>query len=106
MKLLLSLVIAAVLMLNTFAAAIPFTATAYCLKGRMANGARPHVGAIAADTRVLPLGTKVRLDAGVYSGVYTVKDRGVRGHMLDVWVPTHKKAMQFGRKKVLVTVLR
>mgnify|MGYP003693616699 CR=1 FL=1 len=41
-------------------------------------------GLIAADPRVLPLGTRVRLEAGAYSGEYVVADTGgaVRGKKL------------------------
>ncbi|MEZ5427180.1 MAG: 3D domain-containing protein [Pyrinomonadaceae bacterium] len=84
-----------------------FRATAYCLKGKTASGSRVRRGIVAADPRVLPLGTRIQLDAGSYSGTYTVADTGgsVRGRILDIWVPSCAEAKRFGRKKVLVTVL-
>ena len=36
-----------------------FRATAYCLKGRTASGGGVRRGIVAADPRVLPLGTKI-----------------------------------------------
>lgn len=62
------------------------------------TGVRAQEGiTIAADPRVLPLGTQVFIE-GV--GVRTVQDTGnpkiVKGHVLDVYVPTHKEALQKG----------
>lgn len=84
-----------------------FTATAYALRGRTATGAGVRRGIIAADPRVLPLGTKVRLSAGNWSGTYTVADTGgaVKGRKIDVWVPNNSEARQFGRRKIMLTVL-
>ncbi len=84
-----------------------FRATAYCLKGRTANGGSVRRGIVAADPRILPLGTRIQLDAGSYSGTYTVADTGgaVRGRILDVWVPNCAEANRFGRKRVRVSVL-
>jgi 3D (Asp-Asp-Asp) domain-containing protein len=84
-----------------------FTATAYSLRGRTASGKLVSRGLIAADRRVLPLGTRVRIDAGSYSGEYTVADTGgaVRGRKIDIWVPNTGEAMRFGRRPVKLTVL-
>jgi 3D (Asp-Asp-Asp) domain-containing protein len=84
-----------------------FTATAYSLRGRTASGMFVSRGLIAADHRVLPLGTRVRIEAGSYSGEYTVADTGgaVRGRKIDIWVPNTGEAMRFGRRPVKLTVL-
>ncbi|HEV2762225.1 MAG TPA: 3D domain-containing protein [Pyrinomonadaceae bacterium] len=89
------------------AAGHAFTATAYSLRGRTASGRSVSRGIIAADRRVLPLGTRVRLDAGPYSGEYLVADTGgaVRGRKIDIWVPSGNEAVRFGRRKVKLTVL-
>jgi 3D (Asp-Asp-Asp) domain-containing protein len=86
---------------------LTFTATAYSLRGRTASGKFVARGLIAADRRVLPIGTRVRLEAGSYSGEYTVADTGgaVRGRKIDIWVPSTGEAMRFGRRAVKVTVL-
>jgi 3D (Asp-Asp-Asp) domain-containing protein len=84
-----------------------FTATAYSLRGRTASGKPVRRGLIAADRRVLPIGTRVRLDAGSYSGEYVVADTGgaVRGRKIDIWMPSTGEAMRFGRRTVKLTVL-
>lgn len=85
----------------------PFVATAYALRGRTASGRYVNRGIIAADRRVLPLGTRVRLDDGNYSGEYLVADTGgaVRGRKIDIWVPDNREALRFGRRTVKLTVL-
>ncbi|MEO6589886.1 MAG: 3D domain-containing protein [Pyrinomonadaceae bacterium] len=84
-----------------------FTATAYCLQGRTATGGSVRRGIVAADPRVLPLGTKININAGSYSGSYLVADTGgaVKGKKLDIWVPSCSEARRFGRKSVKVNVL-
>ena len=85
---------------------ISFRATAYCLKGRTATGGSVRRGIIAADPRVLPLGSRIMLGAGSYSGTYTVADTGgaVKGNKLDIWVPSCSEARNFGRRTVSVKV--
>jgi 3D (Asp-Asp-Asp) domain-containing protein len=65
-------------------------------------------GIVAADPRVLPLGTKIKLEAAGYSGTYIVRDTGgrIKGRRLDIWVPTLREARKFGKRKVTVTVLK
>jgi 3D (Asp-Asp-Asp) domain-containing protein len=83
-----------------------FTATAYCLQGRTANGGGVRRGVIAADPRVLRLGSRISLGAGAYSGSYLVADTGgaVKGRKLDIWVPSCAEARRFGRRTVQVFV--
>lgn len=84
-----------------------YVATAYSLRGRTASGLPVNKGIIAADPRHLPLGSRVRLDAGPYSGEYLVADTGgmVRGKRIDIWTPSSREAMRFGRRLVKLTVL-
>ena len=84
-----------------------YVATAYSLRGRTASGRMVAKGLIAADPRHLPLGSRVRLEAGSYSGEYLVADTGsmVRGKRIDIWTPTSREAMRFGRRTVKLTVL-
>ena len=87
--------------------ALAFTATAYSLHGRTASGRPVTRGLIAADRWVLPIGTRVRIEAGSYSGEYLVADTGgaVRGRKIDIWVPNTGEAMKFGRRPIKLTVL-
>jgi 3D (Asp-Asp-Asp) domain-containing protein len=84
-----------------------FQATAYNLRGRTASGVKTGPGIIAADPRVLPLGTVVQVKAGHYSGTYTVRDTGrrVKGKIVDIWIPSHREARIFGRRAVKLQVL-
>jgi len=89
------------------APAAAYVATAYSLRGRTASGRQVSKGLIAADPRVLPLGSRVKLEAGNYSGEYLVADTGgaVRGRHIDIWTPTSREAMRFGRRAIKLTVL-
>src|SRR6185312_2420264 len=72
-----------------------------------ATGRHVSKGLIAADPRVLPLGTRVHLHAGPYTGEYLVADTGgsIRGKRIDIWTPSGREAMRFGRRTVKLTVL-
>lgn len=83
-------------------------ATAYTGHGRTASGKRVRRGMVAADRRVLPLGSRVRVkNAGRYSGVYRVEDTGgkIRGRKIDIYMPSRGAAKEFGRHTVQVEVL-
>lgn len=84
-----------------------YVATAYSLKGRTASGRMVSRGLIAADPRILPLGSRVRLEHPGYSGEYLVADTGglIRGRHIDIWTPSSHEAMRFGRRTVKLTVL-
>ncbi len=85
-----------------------FEATAYSLRGIMRSGAYVRRGVIAADPRVLPLGSVVHLKAGTYTGLYTVQDTGsaIKGKRIDVWMGSSREARSFGRQNVRLTVLK
>ncbi len=87
---------------------LSFRATAYSLRGRTRSGAYVRRGVIAADPRVLPLGSVVEVKAGDWSGTYTVQDTGgrIKGNIIDVWVPSTKEARKFGRRSIKLHVLR
>ncbi|MGQ0541692.1 MAG: 3D domain-containing protein [Blastocatellia bacterium] len=84
-----------------------FTATAYCLRGRTAMGHGVRRGIIAADPRVLRLGSRINLAAGAYSGQYLVSDTGgkIKGRRLDIWMSSCSEARRFGRRTVTVSAL-
>lgn len=88
-------------------AAGSFTATAYCLRGRTAMGHSVRKGLIAADPRVLRLGSKVNIGAGAHSGEYLVSDTGgkIKGRKIDIWMASCAEARRFGRRTISVTPL-
>jgi 3D (Asp-Asp-Asp) domain-containing protein len=87
--------------------ATSYVATAYSLRGRTASGRMVSRGLIAADPRILPLGSRVRLEHPGYSGEYLVADTGgaIRGRHIDIWTPSSSEAMRFGKRTVKLTVL-
>lgn len=61
---------------------------------------------VAADTRILPFGTLLSLDDYADGEIVPVLDRGgaIKGMRLDVLYATHQEALQFGVKRVPVTI--
>lgn len=86
-----------------------FVATAYAAKGETAAGTRSKVGTVAADPKVLPLGTRIHVSApgSGATGTYTVADTGaaVTGRHIDIRLPSQAAAKKFGRQRVTVRVL-
>lgn len=83
------------------------SATAYCDHGTTKSGVQTRPGIIAADPRVLPLGTVVRiLDPG-YPGTYQVMDTGseIKGRDIDIFMPSCHHAKRFGRKTMRVQIV-
>jgi 3D (Asp-Asp-Asp) domain-containing protein len=87
-----------------------FSTTAYCTGRITRSGARVHRGMAAADPRVLPLGTVIRVDGQgrAYDGIYTVMDTGaeVRGRELDLYLDDCAEADEFGRRQMRVAIIR
>ena len=88
--------------------AIEFQATAYCEAGITKSGVAARPGLAAADTSVLPLGTLVHVEGRRHRGIYRVMDTGrlVKGRMIDIFVSDLQQAKNFGRQKVLITVIQ
>lgn len=87
---------------------VKMIATAYCLKGPTASGVTSKYGIIAADPTYLPIGSVVRVQVGGYTGLYSVLDTGakIKGRKIDIYLASGKEAMQFGRRDVMLQVLR
>jgi 3D (Asp-Asp-Asp) domain-containing protein len=86
----------------------PFEATAYTIEGETASGTQTHKGIVAADPRILPLGSRIRVHGtGAYDGEYTVADTGreIKGHEIDIYIRNDAEAKRFGRKAVSVELL-
>ena len=89
---------------------LPFTATFYCKGTTTASGADVKNGMAAADPDLLPIGSVIRIDSlgKKYDGIYTVMDTGpkVQGRHVDVYLWSCNEALQMGRRKMDLTVLR
>lgn len=84
--------------------------TAYCDVGETASGAYTRRGIAAADPRVLPLGTRVRVQGlgRKFDGTYDVEDTGreVKGRELDIFMHDCDRAREFGRQPARIRVLK
>ncbi len=61
---------------------------------------------VAADTRVLPMGSMISVPGYDQDRIVPVLDRGgaIKGHRLDVLYPTHNQAKKWGAQRLKVTV--
>jgi 3D (Asp-Asp-Asp) domain-containing protein len=83
--------------------------TAYCHSGITKSGARTRPGIVAADPRVLPIGSVVRIDEPKeYAGDYMVLDTGaaIKGARLDIFMPSCSHAWRFGKRVVRAFTIR
>jgi len=64
-----------------------------------------NIFTVAADPNVLPMGSLIYIDS---LGIGMIQDTGtaIKGMRLDICFQTMNEAMQFGKKKVKVIVLR
>jgi 3D (Asp-Asp-Asp) domain-containing protein len=70
------------------------------------TGTRVRWGVVAVDPKVVPFGSRLRIDG--LDGMFDAEDSGpaIRGSMLDVWFPDRTAAMAWGSRDCRVTVLR
>ncbi len=93
-----------------------FTATAYCScekccdkkpsdkwYGITATGKHAKWGTVAVDRKVIKLGSRLRLE-GFPNTTFRAEDVGsaINGNHIDIWFPSHKQALKFGVKKMVV----
>ena len=84
--------------------------TAYCegCSGTTAYGinlrANPERKVIAVDPKLIPLGTKVWVE-GYGEAIAGDTGGAIKGHKIDVFIPSYDRAMQWGVKKVKIKVL-
>jgi 3D (Asp-Asp-Asp) domain-containing protein len=98
----------------TYSQRLDVTATAYSAEGRpharTRTGTIPRVGVIAVDPRVIPLGSKVYVEAAngnwVY-GIATAEDTGgvIKGNIIDLYFDTIAECWQFGRRRAVIYIL-
>lgn len=80
-------------------------ATAYTWTGNQtASGTWPKVGTVATDPTVIPTGTRLWVEGYGYA---VAEDTGglVKGHIVDVYLPTESECWQWGRRMVEVRVI-
>ena len=85
-----------------------FKATAYCITGITKSGVPVAPGHVAADPRIIPLGSMIYVESPLMSGLYQVTDTGrlIKGKIIDIFIPSYRRSMEFGRRDVKVKVLR
>lgn len=81
-----------------------FKLTAYCncskccgkwAGGATASGTMPKAGrTIAVDTRVIPFGTKVKINGKTYMAEDT--GSAIKGNRIDIYMDSHQAALNFG----------
>ena len=79
--------------------------TAYTFTGnKTATGVEPRQGMIAVDPRVIPMGSKVYVEGYGYA---IAADTGgaIRGNRIDVFFPTLRECINWGRKSIRIHVL-
>jgi len=96
-----------------------FTATAYCSckkccdkdpsnkwYGITASGRKARWGTVAVDRRLIKLGSRLRIE-GFPKTVFRADDVGgaIKGKHIDLWFPSHRKALEFGRQKLVVELV-
>lgn len=74
--------------------------------GVTARGTAARPGVVAADTKVFPFGTRLRIPGIGFDCV--VEDVGgkIKGKHVDVWFPSHAEARRWGARWLKVEVLR
>lgn len=90
------------------------TATAYTsgvhgVGTRTATGTTVHVGVVAVDKNVIPLGTSMFItspyEGGVTYGYGHAEDTGVHGNVIDLYMDTYDECISFGRRTMLAYIL-
>ena len=96
-----------------------FTVTAYCSckkccdkdpsnkwYGITASGRKARWGTVAVDRRLIKLGSRLRIE-GFPKTVFKADDVGgaIKGKHIDLWFPSHRKAVEFGRQKLVVELV-
>lgn len=84
-----------------------FEATSYCLPGITKQGHKVRRGIIAVDPEIIPLNTVVFIESPKSArGYYIASDTGrvIKGDIIDIWVPTCREAIKWGRRNVRLVV--
>ena len=79
-------------------------ATAYTGDTITSTGTTPKWGTIAVDPKVIPYGTKIFIDG---FGYFVAEDCGgaIKNERIDVFITTHQRALQLGRKTANIYIV-
>ena len=93
-----------------YKAVITASASAYCINGRTATGMQTKVGVVAVDPSVIPLGSRLYIEAADGSWSYgsaVAADTGgsIKGNKVDLYMETKAEALKFGRRSAKVYIL-
>jgi 3D (Asp-Asp-Asp) domain-containing protein len=89
-------------------------ATAYSITCKKCSGItatginlkkNPNQKVISVDPKVIKLGTKVYVEGYGYA-IAADKGNSVKGHKIDVFIPSQKNALKWGSKTVTVKILK
>ena len=72
------------------------------------SGTRTHVGVVAVDKKVIPLGTKLYIvsnDGYCLYGFAIAEDTGVRGNHVDLYMDSIEECIKFGVRECTVYIL-
>lgn len=74
--------------------------------GITASGKKASWGTVAVDPRVIPLGSRLKIE-GFGGTIFRAEDTGgaIKGNKIDLWHKTHSSAKIFGRKKLTITII-
>ena len=72
---------------------------------RTSTGLRAQYGVVAVDPRVIPLGTKLFIE-GYGFALAADKGSAIKGNRIDLCYNSRAQCMQFGRRKVVVHILK
>ena len=63
-------------------------------------------GMVATDLKVIPLGTKLKIEG--FDTIFVSEDIGsaIKKNKIDIWFPTHQDALNWGRQKRKVWIVK
>jgi len=79
-------------------------AVAYCLNSHTASGTDPKKGTIAVDPRIIPLGSRIYVP-GYGWGKALDCGGGIKGRIIDIWLPSYNECISWGSRKVAIKVI-
>lgn len=73
--------------------------------GKTATMTKVRWGVVAVDPKVIPLGSKIYIKD---MGWFSAEDKGgkIKGNRIDIFYPTRKEALKFGKKELSVLIVK